>query len=304
MSSLSTTDNFMREWHRLMGEFQKLQDENSFWLRSSRVYQKVFLAIAATTISCTTVYLLSFVVYDKYFSTKETPAWKKTKTCYQVTNFFFNAAIGVLGVYYNYWLLPTLPIYNATSSIEKIPYLFDEFYLMPAMQLGYQVWSIPVGIFVVNENHQMILHHLGVVCAATLGAFSTFGFRYWLPYFFGVFELSSIPFAIVNTFNDHPNAIKKYPIYNHVARVSFAVSFLYIRIYMWLPVGPLYIRNDFFLFLSTEIGITKIFLFFQWIFGVYLGYLQLYWGAMVVSMCLKTVGNLLLRKQLPQKEES
>ena len=65
---------------------------------------------------------------------------------------------------------------------------------------------------------------------------------------------------------------------------------------MWLPVGPLYMRNDFFLFLSTEFGITKIFVLIQWMFGVYLGYLQLYWAVLVLGLTLKTVKHVILGK--------
>ena len=297
--SLSTmTNDFMTEWNRLTGEFEKLQTENSFWITSSLAYKKVFFAIAVTAFYCTCVYLISFWMYSKFVSTKETPTIIKTKTAYQMTNMCFHFAIGSLGLYHQYWILPTLPIYNdsTASSIEKMPFLFDEFYLMPAMQLGYQVWSMPIGIFVVNENRQMIYHHIGVVCAALLGAFSNFGFRYWLPFFFGVFEISSIPLAIMNTFNDHPIARKNYPICNHISRISFVMSFLYIRVYMWLPVGPLYMRNDFFLFLSTEFGTTKIFVLIQWMFGVYLGYLQLYWAVLVLGLTLKTVKHVILGK--------
>ena len=287
--SSSLLKDFMTEWNRLTDDFQKLQNESPFWFKSSREYEKVFLAIAITAISCTTVWLLSLQIYDKLFSTKETPAWKKTKTCYQITNLFFNLAIGLLGTYYNYWVLPTLPAYYATNSIEQISNLFDEFYLMPAMQLGYQVWSIPIGIFYVNESKEMILHHFGVVFAATCGAFSNFGFRYWLPFFFGVFELSSVPLAIMNTFKDHPEAMKRYPLCNNISRVSFVVSFLYIRVWKWLPVGPLYMRNNFFLFLTTEFGITKLFVLIQFLFGVYLGYLQLYWAAIVAMLSFNAV---------------
>lgn len=285
-------NDLTQEYDRLMAKFTKLQDENTFWLQKSIVHPKVFLAVSATAVFCSFVYVASFMAYNKFIATNDTPSWKKTKTSYQMTNMTFNIIIGSIGVYYHYVVLPTLPIYKSdATSVEKIPYLFDEFYFMPSMQLGYQIWSIPMGLFVVNENAQMIFHHLGVVFAATLGAFSTFGFRYWLPFFFGVFEISSIPLAAINTFNDHREAKTKYPLLHNLSRISFFVSFLYIRIYLWLFVGPLYIRNDFFLFLTTEDTLTKAFVLIQWIFGLYLGYLQLYWGWMVAMIGVRAVKN-------------
>eukprot|EP00536_Pseudo-nitzschia_multiseries_P001964 jgi/Psemu1/182434/e_gw1.26.61.1 len=159
------------------------------------------------------------------------------------------------------------------------------------MQLGYQCWSIPAGVFYANESKEMILHHLGVVFAASCGAFSHFGFRYWLPFFFGVFEISSVPLAIVNTFKDHPDAAKRHPLLNHASRVSFVISFLYIRVWKWLPVGPLYMRNNFFLFLTTGYGLTKVFVLLQFLFGVYLGYLQMYWALIVVKISFDAVAG-------------
>jgi len=285
----SILNDFMTEWNRLTGDFQNLQQQSPFWFATSREYEQICLATAVTAISVTTIWILSLQIYDSYFSTKEAPAWKRTKTCYQMTNLCFNLAIGCLGAYYHYWVLPTLPAYNATSSIEQISNLFDEFYLMPAMQLGFQVWSIPIGIFYVNESKEMIIHHFGVVFAASCGSFSHFGFRYWLPFFFGVFELSSVPLAMMNLFRYHPDAAKKYPLFNQASQASFVVSFLYIRVWKWLPVGPLYMRNNLFLFLTTDFGATKIFVLLQFLFGVYLGYLQLYWALMVVKMSFKVV---------------
>jgi len=297
---LSLLNDMTSEWNRLMDEFQTLQSEKPFWFETSREYKKVFVAILVTVMSCTLVWAISLRIYGSFFSTKETPAWKRTKTCYQITNLFFNLAIGCLGAYYHYLVLPTLPAYNETSSIERISNLFDEFYLMPAMQLGYQVWSIPVGIFYVNESTEMILHHFCVVFAASCGAFSNFGFRYWLPFFFGVFELSSVPLAIMNTFKDHPDAARKYPLFHHSSRVIFVTSFLYIRFWKWLPVGPLYMRNNFFLFLTTDFGFTKLFVLLQFLAGVYLGYLQLYWTLMVARLSIEAITKLSQgkRKQL------
>mmetsp|Transcript_10578 Transcript_10578/g.22292 ORF Transcript_10578/g.22292 Transcript_10578/m.22292 type:complete len:296 (-) Transcript_10578:2233-3120(-) len=287
--SSSLLNYFPNEWNRLTVEFENLQKDTPFWFATSREYEKVFHAIAITAISCFTIWITMLKMYDSYFPKKETDTLKRTKTCYQITNLCFNLAVGCLGAYYHYWVLPTLPAYNATSSIEQIPNLFDEFYLMPAMQLGYQVWSIPIGIFYVSETKEMILHHCGVVVASSCGAFSNFGFRYWLPFFLGVFELSSVPLAIVNTFKVHRDVAKRYPLCTNASRASFVVSFLYIRVWKWLPVGPLYMRNNFFLFLTTDGKFTKLFVLVQFLCGVYLGYLQMYWAVIVVKLAFGSI---------------
>jgi len=292
MGSVLVND-VVSEWNRLTAEFQDLQSESPFWFESSREYRKVFRVVVATAMFCTSVWLSSLFIYGRYIQTKETPIGKRTKTCYQLTNLCFNLSIGLIGAYQYYWVLPTLPAYNATNSVDQIPHLFDEFYLMPAMQLGYQAWSIPIGTLYANESKEMILHHCGVIFAASCGAFSHFGFRYWLPFFFGLFELSSVPLAIINMFKEHPDAAKRHPILNHVSRVSFVVMFLYIRVWMWLPVGPLYMRNNLFLFLTTDFGATKMFVLLQFLFGVYLGSLQLYWAGKVVNLSYQAVAGAL-----------
>jgi hypothetical protein len=46
----------------------------------------------------------------------------------------------------------------------------------------------------------MLMHHVTVIVVASMTLLMTNGFRYWIPYFFGIMEISSIPLAIMNTF--------------------------------------------------------------------------------------------------------
>lgn len=286
-----------QEWERLIQEFEQLLQQDtaaSFWLPRETVYPTVMVVVVVTAVALTVTYEGIVWLYTTCIATPDTPERITLKTSYQLTNLLFNSIISAVGLYSQYVVVPTVAVYLSPTSLDKIPHLFDEFYLLPALQLGYQVWSLPMGLFVVHENGPMLLHHVGVVCAALLGAFSTYGFRYWLPFFFGIFELSSIPLAIMNTFNDHPHAQTQHPVLYHVSRISFVLSFLYIRIYLWCFVGPLYIRNNFLLLYTTHktvSGWTTTFLCLQWVLGIYLGYLQLSWGYVVAKLGLTAVKN-------------
>jgi hypothetical protein len=46
----------------------------------------------------------------------------------------------------------------------------------------------------------MLMHHVTVIVVASMTLLMTNGFRYWIPYFFGIMEIISIPLAIMNTF--------------------------------------------------------------------------------------------------------
>ena len=267
-----------------MDEFQKLQQEHPFWLPWSYAYEKMFPAIIQTALFCTIIYyIISPPFINMFFSddTSSSSEIKKIKGRYQFTNFCFNIVIGGLGIYYEYWIIPTLPSYHAKNAMEKVSQHETEFYLMSAMQLGYQLWALPIGIYCVQESYEMIFHHLGVVLSATLSGFAYVGFRYWTPYFYGVMEISSIPLAIMNAFKDNREWMQRYKFIYLLTRAAFSFSFLYIRVYMWLQIGPRYLLQDFFFFLTVRLSIEKAFLLIQFVLGLFLGFLQLYWGVLV-----------------------
>jgi hypothetical protein len=185
-----------------------------------------------------------------------------------------------LGVYYHLNVLPMLESHHYPNVIDKIPG-HANLYIFSAMQLGYQLWALPVGLIFVKEPAEMIVHHLAVVLASTMSGFSYCGFRYFSIYFYGLMELSSIPLAVMNTFKDNPASIDRHSFLFLVTKAAFSFSFLYLRVYMWFYIGPRFLMHDFFLFWTVEMGIEKVFLLVQFILGVFLGLLQLYWGILV-----------------------
>ena len=127
----------------------------------------------------------------------------------------------------------------------------------------------------------MLFHHVAVIFSSVLSGFFSLGFRYYIPFFLGIFELSSIPLAIVNLFKDNPSLAKAYPRINLICRLAFALSFLAIRWYMDLFRMPIYLRDNFIVFYTLEIGFTKFYLLFQFLAAAFLTFLQIYWGLLV-----------------------
>jgi TLC domain len=288
MGQLRVIEEFFGSgWNHTATRLTKIHDDSPFWLPISYSRESMIPGILWTVFATTTVFALSYFVIAGGISEKGTPTVKKYKASYQITNFFFNVAISGLGLYYEYWVLPTLPAYQSTDNVDRIPH-HESLYLVCAMQLGYQAWALPVGFFLVKESTEMIVHHVAVVFSTTLTGFAVCGFRYYTPYFYGLMELSTVPLSIMNMFKDNREWIKKYPLTYLGVRGAFSFSFLYIRIYLWFWRGPIFLRDDFLLFFTRKMGGIKVLLFLQWSMCMFLGCLQFFW-AVLVSRGIVTV---------------
>jgi hypothetical protein len=53
---------------------------------------------------------------------------------------------------------------------------YNVFYPILCLQVGFQLWAIPVGLSYVDESTLMILHHVSVIIVACMAGFCTFGF--------------------------------------------------------------------------------------------------------------------------------
>ena len=334
MSSIDTllSYNELTSWEYHVEEFNKLQSQYDLWMPSSYIWYKMVPAVLLTAVICSIVFwLVSPAVVDTLLRPDDTDDYndddkksyisssssssssskftkKRTKMRYQFTNLCFNVAVGLLGVYYQYWIIPTLPSYSTEiPTIQKIPNN-PELYLMSAMQLGYQLWALPMGLIVVKEPTEMILHHCAVVLSSTMSGFVTLGFRYFSPYFYGLMELSSIPLAVMNTFKDNPQWMHKYQFTYLVTRGAFSFGFLYFRIYLWFFIGPRFLLHNFFTFYTTEWRIEKLFLGAQWILAMFLGILQFYWAYLVtkgiVSFFVRFFASLLVPSSRKSKDKT
>jgi hypothetical protein len=112
-------------------------------------------------------------------------------------------------------------------------------------------------------------------------------------------ELSSLPLSVMNSFKDHPEWIKRYPGAYHLSRVVFAISFLVIRVWMCFSRWTPFLRDNFVFLYTAELGYHKLYLTVQWSLAVFLQYLQLYWGFLI----LKGIVKLIMGNKTPKKED-
>eukprot|EP00956_Cyclotella_meneghiniana_P007901 scaffold10488_cov67-Cyclotella_meneghiniana.AAC.18 len=109
-------------------------------------------------------------------------AWKAS---YQLTNLLVNLLLGSLGIYYE-----LLSNSHTDHSILNKIIGYSEIRYFAIIQIGYQLWALPIGILFVGEQTSMIIHHVAVIAVA---------------------KISSVPLSVMNAFKNNPEWIKKYP---------------------------------------------------------------------------------------------
>jgi hypothetical protein len=200
-------------------------------------------------------------------------AWKAS---YQLTNLFVNLTLGCLGIYHT----ANLP---SGESIANKVVGYEHMKMFGVIQVGYQLWALPIGIFFVGELKSMIVHHVAVICVGSISAFVRAGFRYYVPYFYGLIEISSVPLSIMNSFKNNKHWIKAYPEYYSAVRVVFAVSFLLVRVILWTPFYWEFYALESMLLYSSEILSTKVILTLFNLASLILTMLQYFWASKIIS---------------------
>lgn len=204
---------------------------------------------------------------------------------YQVTNFLVNLSFGIMGIMY-------FRQNPADPSLRDLVVGETFVYPLGCAQLGYNLWAIPVGYFVVNETPMMLGHHAAVIVVAGMALFLPLGYRYYAPFMFGILETSSVPLALVNAFKDNPEYIKKYPTVYTVLRFTFLFSFIYVRWWLYLPIKATYLRQsgmgvvlnakENLWFLTAYTGIV-------WIASLFVCLLQVWWGSLILKALVKFI---------------
>uniref|UniRef100_A0A7S0F6R4 TLC domain-containing protein n=1 Tax=Craspedostauros australis TaxID=1486917 RepID=A0A7S0F6R4_9STRA len=272
------------EYFTELAERVKVVHENDVFLPSEYLYEKIFCGMLIVAAGCTVVYLASFYILDNVLKVETKSAQHRSKLCYQITNLVFNTVIALSGLYLEYILVPSLDQYDSTNDIDIITG-YQEVYLVSTLQLGYQLWAIPVGILYAGENATMIIHHFAVVISATTSGCLTNGFRMYSPFFYGIMEISSLPLSIMNTIKENPDTLQRqYPTANLVSRVTFGASFLFIRTYLCAYRWPRFLLLNFMtVYTKPAWDLHKIFMVVQFSLAVFLNNVQFYWAFLILK---------------------
>ena len=201
-----------------------------------------------------------------------------------MTNLFVNLCLVLYGIYY----------YNAT--VPKMSSLPVTHWIVGFHQYNtfvYNLWSLPVGYFLVGK----LGHHIATICVSLISALSTFGFRYYTPFFFGLIEISSVPLSIMNFCKKNKEWTKKHcPFLGEIIRPIFAIMFLTTRVFMWTPNIYDVLRSSFMLLLSSSSFLTKLVLGLFIVCVAFLTSLQYYWGWLITKGILKLLEGLKVKK--------
>jgi len=204
------------------------------------------------------------------------------KLAYRVVSIIMNGLLGVTGIYH-FLRLP-----EETTIAERITG-FEELSILAYLQIAYQLWAIPMGVFFVPEPKEMLYHHIGVMVVGSLSAFFTNGFRYHDPFFFGLIESSSVPLVVMNMLRDSPKTATKHPVANALVGLSFALSFIVTRVFMWMPQAFDFIRLAAMMSYTCAGYLGKIGLVFSIVACFFLTALQLFWAGKIIRGVLAVV---------------
>jgi len=203
------------------------------------------------------------------------------KISYQLTNLLVNLTLGCLGIYYQ---INKIPLQETTWN-KIVGYEHAKIFALG--QIGYQLWALPIGLFVVGETKSVIVHHVAVICVASVSAFVRCGFRYYIPYFYGLIEISSVPLSIMNQFKQNEGWIRAYPEMYQTVRVVFAVTFLLVRVVLWTPFyWSFWAHATLLLYSSENISTTVILTVFN-LSSLVLTFLQYFWASKIISAMVK-----------------
>ena len=303
--------------HHLLNEFP-------VFLSTEHLLYKVLPVASSAAVAVTIIYLAVFPLAVRLLSSSSScstannkkndesiTVYEHRQLAYQITNCITNAGLGTMGLYYQYALLPHFMNYNATESIivQKIQGN-EPLFALGAAQIGFQIWSIIMGLFMVEESKQMLLHHVAVIFASSKSVFLVNGFRYYAPLGLGMTELSSVPLSVMNAFKNHETWRLAYPQYYLASRLVFAAMFLIIRIGQFVPQHIEYLKLSG--LVTYHAGAVegllgyRIFMAIAWVGSAFLLFLQILWGYLIV----KGISNMFLSKvnirvsTLDQKEKN
>lgn len=221
------------------------------------------------------------------------------KTAYQITNLAVNLALGLLGIYH---FFHTITAPSQTPPSQRVEG-WENMSIFGELQIAFQLWAIPVGVFLVNEHGAMLAHHFCVIVVGSMSAFFTNGFRYFTPFFYGLIEISSVPLAVLNAFKGDPQLAQRFPMMNQTIRLIFAISFLTVRFVMWMPQITDYLRVAAMLFFTCRSTKCRVGCAMSWLSAVALTFLQLLWATKIVQGLVKIVTGGYAKEEKREKKD-
>mmetsp|Transcript_22134 Transcript_22134/g.33355 ORF Transcript_22134/g.33355 Transcript_22134/m.33355 type:complete len:261 (-) Transcript_22134:345-1127(-) len=164
------------------------------------------------------------------------------------------------------------------------------------INLAFQTFDF-VTTFLDKQMHQrsiMLAHHFVAGSCAFLSVYHATYLHYYMVFYTGCSEISTVPLVFVDLFKYFPKVGEKVPTFDLICKALFAILFIVFRVVLWPIVTFSYYKESFYSVMDGTAHSVPVVMYFI-TFGFALTLLQQYWGIKV----LKAIGAILF----PSKED-
>lgn len=276
-----------------LAQVSALTQNVPLFLPRRHILGRVLPECFATTLGVSLLFTTFLYLYRRV-----TPQEKRCTLAYRLTNIVVNAVLAVIGLYGEMFVLPQLPTDEVATYVQGL----DDTTLVVTLMLGYQLWALVAGTLFVKESLVMMGHHIAVFMVAIMYLTFTNGFRYHAFYFAGIWEVSSIPLAIMNILREKEGWKERHPILFLLIRATFAFSFLILRIWIGTPRAFRYVTDLFVVAFCSPFDkpmLYHVFMTIMFLLSFFLAILQFYWAGLIMVMVVRnaySIVRLLVKK--------
>jgi hypothetical protein len=251
-------------------------------------FHEMLPSLLWSTIYIWSIFVTSFLLGTFVFY-RDVTRVQNQQGAHKVTHFLGNVSITWLGCYYFFWRLPK----DATMEEKMVGFL--DIYPLLCLQISKQLWALVIGILLERKERRInYFHHSGVAFVSFFLMSFTIGLRYFLPFMLGIMETSSLVLAVIEAMKAYPQqGCQRFPQLYMALQVVFALLFLYIRCYLFLPQAYTFLRWSFWALLSVPPGNVSFLMlslaWAVWAAGCFLIVLQAFWGILIVKKLIRDV---------------
>lgn len=109
----------------------------------------------------------------------------RDRMAFQATNLVVNTLLTGIGFYFESDEQRKLGYQDVTYRLQGFDYIAS----LTAWHVGVQLWSFPIGLWMIQEDTVMLMHHVALVWTAIAPCCIRIGFRWHVPFFFGYVDL-------------------------------------------------------------------------------------------------------------------
>lgn len=194
------------------------------------------------------------------------------------------AAAGIIGTFSLFGV-------DELSHLKKDPFYAESAFVVNHLcypMFFYQAWNIVLCLNLdVLSDKFMIAHH---TLTAILSYMALAPYLQHLAlFFFGIVEITSVPLTIYDVCKKFDRLGWKDTLMYHVSRITFAVSYIVIRLILWPMYSWGFWAGSISLLQSGK-GHSNLTISFFLVTNVFMTGLQLMWGQQIISALLLLVG--------------